>query len=190
MAERDFKGVWIPKEIWLDTRLNALDKIILAEVDSLDMSDKGCFASNEALAEFAQCSVTKITRSISTLIQLGCIEVLSFDGRRRVLGSRLVKKTRQTRQKDEESNTSISTDIERDIPNGISGKKTFAPPTVEEVKAYCAERNNNVNALKWHSFYASKGWMVGKNKMKDWKAAVITWEQSDEQPKRKQDRVL
>lgn len=53
----------------------------------------------------------------------------------------------------------------------------FNPPAVEEVAAYCAERGNNVDAHAWWDFYQSKGWMVGKNKMKDWKAAVRTWEQ-------------
>lgn len=44
MAEiRDFKGVWIPKEVWLDTRLNALDKVILTEIDSLDNGERGCY---------------------------------------------------------------------------------------------------------------------------------------------------
>lgn len=52
----------------------------------------------------------------------------------------------------------------------------FTPPTLEEVISYCEERKNNVDASKWFDFYASKGWMVGKNKMKDWRAAVRTWE--------------
>ena len=59
-------------------------------------------------------------------------------------------------------------------PKGVSGR--FAPPTLEEVKAYCRERGNNVDPERWMDFYQSKGWMVGKNKMKDWKAAVRTWE--------------
>ena len=57
--------------------------------------------------------------------------------------------------------------------------KRFAPPTVEEVEAYCLERGNEVNADDFVNFYTSKGWMVGKNKMKDWKAAVRTWESKD-----------
>ena len=55
-------------------------------------------------------------------------------------------------------------------------RSIFKPPTLEEVIAYCEERGNNVDAGKWYDFYASKGWMVGRNKMKDWKAAVRTWE--------------
>jgi hypothetical protein len=53
----------------------------------------------------------------------------------------------------------------------------FTPPTLEEVKLYCDERQNKVDYEKWYNFYSAKGWMVGKNKMKDWKAAVRTWEE-------------
>lgn len=55
-------------------------------------------------------------------------------------------------------------------------EKRFRAPSVEEVAAYCAERQNNVDAETFVDFYASKGWMVGSNHMKDWKAAVRTWE--------------
>lgn len=55
----------------------------------------------------------------------------------------------------------------------------FTPPTLEEVEAYCFERNNNVDAQSFIDFYSAKGWMIGKNKMKDWKAAVRTWEKND-----------
>lgn len=52
----------------------------------------------------------------------------------------------------------------------------FAPPTVDEVRAYCLERGNSVDPARFVDFYTCKGWMVGKTKMKDWKAAVRTWE--------------
>ena len=57
-------------------------------------------------------------------------------------------------------------------------KATFKPPTYEEVKAYSQERGNYVDAQRFIDFYESKGWMIGKNKMKDWKAAVRTWERN------------
>lgn len=59
--------------------------------------------------------------------------------------------------------------------------KRFVKPTVEEIQAYCNERNNGIDAQKFYDFYESKGWFVGKNKMKDWKAAVRTWERSQYQ---------
>jgi hypothetical protein len=52
----------------------------------------------------------------------------------------------------------------------------FVKPTLEEVSAYCSERKNTVNAEEWMAHYESNGWRVGKNPMKDWKAAVRTWE--------------
>lgn len=59
-------------------------------------------------------------------------------------------------------------------------KKVFKPPSVEEVRAYCLERKNSVDAQKFVDFYQSKGWMVGKNKMTDWQSAIrSTWEKDD-----------
>lgn len=55
----------------------------------------------------------------------------------------------------------------------------FSPPTVEEVRAYCQERQNGIDAQTFVDFYASKGWMIGKNRMKDWRAAVRTWEKGE-----------
>lgn len=57
--------------------------------------------------------------------------------------------------------------------------RAFVPPSVEEVKAYCLERGNNIDPQYFVDFYEAKGWMLGKNKMKNWKAAVRTWEQRE-----------
>jgi predicted phage replisome organizer len=81
-------------------------------------------------------------------------------------------------------------DIDKDIEeeNIIRAKTTkFIPPSVEEVADYCFERGNTVNPETFVDFYSAKGWMLGKNKMKDWKAAVRTWERKEkEQPNRTQ----
>lgn len=69
-------------------------------------------------------------------------------------------------------------DIGADKP---PARKTFEPPLLEEITAYCSERKNNVNPERFYDFYSSKGWMVGKNKMKDWKACVRTWEKTEKQ---------
>lgn len=75
----------------------------------------------------------------------------------------------------------------RDAPKGATAaiaaptpperRNAFKPPTLEEVRTYCAERHNGVSPERFTDFYASKGWLVGRNKMKDWRAAVRTWEQ-------------
>lgn len=56
--------------------------------------------------------------------------------------------------------------------------KVFHPPTVEQVRAYCLERENKVDAERFVDYYAAKGWLIGKTKMKDWRAAVRTWEKN------------
>ena len=74
----------------------------------------------------------------------------------------------------------------KNVNNVKNVKKYAIPPTADEVKAYCIERGNTVDVDMFMSFYESKGWYVGKNKMKDWKAAVRTWERrrKEEQPKK------
>lgn len=61
--------------------------------------------------------------------------------------------------------------------------KKFVKPTIEDIQDYCLERKNGINANAFYDFYESKDWMVGKNKMKDWKACIRTWEQRDKKEK-------
>ena len=75
-------------------------------------------------------------------------------------------------------------------------REEFTPPTLEEVEAYCREKNNGVDPVSWWNFYNSKNWMVGKNKMKNWKSAIVTWERRNkpadttpQRPKRTQDEI-
>ena len=83
---REFRGIWINKTIWLDKRLSPLDKIILMEIDSLCGED-GCFASNSYIADFCQCSESKVSSAINKLIELRYIRLKHFDGRTRILES-------------------------------------------------------------------------------------------------------
>ena len=62
------------------------------------------------------------------------------------------------------------------VVNTETARAIFIPPTISEVKEYCEKRKNGINPEQFVNFYQSKGWMIGKNKMKDWKAAVRTWE--------------
>jgi len=66
-----------------------------------------------------------------------------------------------------------------DAPTPKTETKTFKKPTLDEVTAYCGERRNRVNPQKWYNHYESNGWRVGRNPMKDWRAAIRTWEQSE-----------
>ena len=67
-----------------------------------------------------------------------------------------------------------------------SKAKAFSPPSIFEIESYCRERNNGIDAEWFHDFYQSKNWMVGKSKMKDWKASVRTWERRMKNEKKQQ----
>jgi len=134
---RDFKGVWIPKEIWLNTDLSIIEKVLLVEIDSLDNSDRGCFASNEYLASFVQLSEGRVANIIVDLKKRGYIIQLFFDGRNRGLRTHisessynenvkadLTKTTKQSTRKREHNNTENKTSINT---NDIGCEMPFTP---------------------------------------------------------------
>lgn len=124
MAERDFKGIWIPKEVWLDENLSAIEKVILAEIDSLDRSEQGCTAGNEYLADFCQCSVPTVTRAIKKLTDYGYLRLQSFDGRHRELKSCLIKMIRQTTQNDEaDTSKRLAINTDNNTSTNSKGRK-------------------------------------------------------------------
>lgn len=85
----------------------------------------------------------------------------------------------QDKEKDkEEDKEKEKEDIPPISPQGE--RKRFAPPTLQEVSAYCRDRQNDVDPQRFIDYYSSNGWKVGKNPMKDWRAAVRTWERNDE----------
>jgi hypothetical protein len=84
------------------------------------------------------------------------------------------KKTAKRQQKDTNKNDKNDKNNKNDS-NTVSNR-TFVPPSFEEVTKYCNERQSGVDPQNFIDFYESKGWFVGKNKMKDWQAAVRTWE--------------
>lgn len=90
----------------------------------------------------------------------------------------------------ENDNENVNDNKKENTPCGGTKEKAtrFFAPTLDEVKKYCHERKNSVDAEKFWDFYESKGWMVGKSKMKDWRACVRTWEkESKTQPPTKRD---
>lgn len=89
------------------------------------------------------------------------------------------------KDKDEDKDKDKDEDEDEDKEGSPPTPSQFIPPNVIEVRAYCNERKNHVDPQRFVDFYTSKGWMVGKTKMKDWKAAVRTWEKSDKQTGRK-----
>lgn len=109
---------------------------------------------------------------------------------RRISDERKQKKLTQSRNLEEileKSTPEIEIELEKEIKiekeihsstSTTTKRKRFEKPTLSEIKEYCIERNNNVNAEQFFDYYESNGWKVGKNAMKDWKACVRTWERN------------
>lgn len=96
MQKRDFKGVWIPKEIWLSTDLKVMEKLILVEIDSLDNED-GCFASNEHFSKFFSLSKNRCSEIIKSLEKKGYIDInyIYQDGSK-AIAKRVIRCIRKT----------------------------------------------------------------------------------------------
>ena len=102
--------------------------------------------------------------------------------------SKVRQKAANAANADFAENTSVNPAVPVTVPvlvNSIGAEppqqKRFIPPTIEEVAAYCQKRGNGVDANRFVSHYAAIGWMIGKNKMRDWQAAVRTWERNNQQ---------
>lgn len=78
-----------------------------------------------------------------------------------------------------EKDIEIEKEIHSSAKSTTTKRKRFEKPSISDIQQYCIERNNNVNAEQFFDYYESNGWKVGKNSMKDWKAAVRTWERSE-----------
>lgn len=84
--------------------------------------------------------------------------------------------TKHTKEKGKEKENILSSPNVEDSIARTPARKRFTPPTLAEVTAYCRERQNAVDPQRFIDYYTANGWKVGKNSMKDWKAAVRTWE--------------
>ena len=151
--DRNFLGVWIPKDVYLNKQLSWLEKILLVEIESLD-NQNGCFASNDYFADFLDVTKTTISSAISKLKKLGFVEQVSFDGRRRVLKicESAYKKTESLQQEKVESsisenlihnNTDNKIDINSNKKEKIN-KKNFLNLDLKEQKKIHEIQNGSV----------------------------------------------
>lgn len=108
--------------------------------------------------------ITKENKSITTAIPSSTLD------------SQGITKENQGEPKHKQE-TETKTEIKE---KNIKKENRFVKPSLDEIKAYCIERGNNVNPAKFFDFYESKGWKVGKNPMKNWQASVRTWERNSD----------
>ena len=94
------------------------------------------------------------------------------------------KKSKCFSEKAKKADNEYDNDLKENTIDGVKEKR-FAPPTLKNVSEYCQEMGyTNVDAARFIDFYTSNGWMVGKNRMKDWKAAVRNWDRREKNPQR------
>lgn len=178
--DRIVKGIWIPIEIWQNRSLSWNEKILLMEIDSFTSKDRECYISNEYIAELLGVSVGWASKCLSHLLELGLVRVVKFDGRKRYVESTIQFKADLNESSMQDETKVQHTNNNEYINNNPlykKGSSRFQKPTIEEIRQYCLEKGYNVDPEKFFNFYESKGWLVGKSPMKDWKAAVRTWEQ-------------
>lgn len=113
-------------------------------------------------------------KTVITIVNYGLYQDIQTTEKQRENSEKTAKKQQKNTINNLNNDNNVNNNKERAV---------FKPPTVEEVKAYCQERGNNIDAESFVAFYESKGWMIGKNKMKSWKSAITTWEKRDNKPK-------
>ena len=183
--DRDITSHWIFKDEWKFR--NWIDLLTLVNHSEQKVNIKGMvltckrgqtLCSLDTLAKRWNCDKSKVRRFLKLLESDSMIELKSEHITTRLTickydtyqGERNADET-QVKHKRNASETQMTPN-----KNDKNERMLFIVPALQEVSAYCQERNNNVDSQKFFDFYESKGWMVGKNKMKDWKAAVRTWE--------------
>ncbi len=181
--ERIVKGIWIPIEIWQDKSLSWNEKILLMEIDSFTSKGHECYISNEYIADLLGVSVSWASKCLSHLMEIGYVKMVRFDGRKRFVESAIQFKA-DLNNCSMQGGTKVQENNKEDIninTLSIKGGHRFQKPSLEEIRSYCKERDNKVDPEQFYNFYESKGWMVGKSPMKDWRASVRTWEKREKE---------
>ena len=189
--ERIIKGIWIPIEIWQDKSLSWNEKILLMEIDSFTSKGHECYISNEYIADLLGVTDRCARKYLSHLMDIGYIRVVNFDGRKRYVESTISFRAEWNDCSGLNGTSVPHTNNNEYINNTLSNKGggRFQKPSLEDVREYCSIRSNNVDPEQFFNFYESKGWLVGKTPMKDWKAAIRTWEKREKEiPPRKREK--
>lgn len=187
----------IPATVRYDTTLSANTKLLYGEITSL-CNEKGyCYATNNYFADLYGVNKISISRWIKQLIDQGyIISKVEYVGKTKEIKKRYLFVNDAYTPINKNVNTPYQNciyPINKNVKENNKEeyikeiyKEKFLKPSFEELKTYCNERNNKVDPEAFINYYDSVGWKVGKNKMRDWKAAVRTWERRNNNLKRQE----
>lgn len=165
----------LTSEVRYNENLTPNAKLLYAEITALINMNGECFASNKYFADLYGKSKTTISKWVSELVKEGFVEVkLTYKEGTKEINKRYISILKGGIEK---LNTPILKKL-KDNNTIVNNNTTYSnkKPSIEEIKQYCLERNNGIDAEQFFDFYESKNWYVGKNKMKNWQAAIRTWE--------------
>ena len=188
-------------DVRYDKTLKPLARLLYAEITALCNKEGYCWSSNQYFADLYEVDPKTVSGWIGQLKTKGYITVqleykegtkqvlkryirINEGGMDKIMDTLPIKKCIPSPQNDGDPPHKIMEDnktINNTFNNTTNKGTRFTPPSVDEVSDYCNQRNNSVDAETFIDFYQAKGWMVGKNKMKDWKACVRTWETNRKQ---------
>lgn len=181
----------IPESIYRDERLSPRAVLLYGLVQAFSKGRGFCWASNAALAERLNVSKSCLSHLVSKLSSCGLVR-LQTDPETGVRHICPIAKNNEgiadfsyTPCKKQQDPSLNSATIEykesiREKENTPAKRKRFQPPSVSEVADYCRERGNTINAEQFVDFYEARGWKLGRQTMRDWKAAVRTWERREQ----------
>ena len=175
MKEKPNYYAIIPAEVRYSKALTPNAKLLYAEITALCNMNGKCTASTEYFCRLYEVSRASIQNWLRLLEKNGYItRVLIYRQGSKEILSRYIKLVDKPSLKKFTDNTNIN--INNTNLTDSNKKALFKKPTLDEVKNYCILRKNNIEAEAFIDFYESKDWLIGKNKMKNWKACVRTWE--------------
>ena len=175
MKEKPNYYAIIPAEVRYSKTLTPNAKLLYAEITALCNMNGKCTASTQYFCRLYEVSRGAVQNWLKMLDDNGYIDrtVIYKQGSREIM-HRYINLKDKGSVKIMTDNTNIN--ITNTNLTDSNKKALFKKPTLDEVKNYCILRKNNIEAEAFIDFYESKNFMIGKNKMKDWKACIRTWE--------------
>ena len=168
----------IPADVRYSKKLTPNAKLLYAEITALCNMNGKCTASTDYFCKLYEVSRVSIQKWLKILEDNNHIRRVNIykQGSKEIL-TRVITLVNSPSKEKLTDNTNIN--INNTNLTDSNSKVRFKKPTLDEVKNYCILRKNNIDAEAFIDFYESKNWQIGKNKMKDWKACVRTWERRE-----------